>query len=112
MSAENLRLALLGVFAARTAVVELGDCSVLVREMSLAMRRDFHEAGKCLDGHALQAWLTTRAIVDETGQRVFTDADEDYLLNGRVDLLQKVAEAVLRLSGLAHDAEGGTAKKD
>lgn len=77
-----------------------GDFSCLLRPMSFAERREvfgWHDAGK--DGEALQAWLVTAFVVDESGAPLVACLDD-----WSVSLVGEVAREVLRRAGLGGDA--------
>lgn len=98
----------------RTKEVDIGNGdTVLVRELSLAERRDFHEVGKSDDGFKLQAWVATRVVIDDDGVPVLKAGDVAALEEARQDILQRIVEECLVLSGLmVRKEKEGDAKND
>lgn len=93
----------------RLDIPELGGF-VYIRGMSGAERDSWEKSlfrgrgtKRTIDTENARARLAVRCVVDEQGQRVFTDADAGALGNLRVDVLQKVFEASQRLSGVSDE---------
>ena len=89
-----------------TAPVPLpGGKSVVVREMSAGERAKFFaltKEGK--DLAELQAWLVAWCVVEGEG-RAFSDADVPELTKRPSRVLQPIADASLKLSGLSEGDE-------
>lgn len=107
-----------GVFTTKEVHVpawadENGDDAVLVRGMTLSefevnQARVARADGEG-SGHAT-ASLVVRCVVDETGGRLFTDADIETVSQLGFAQVNLIAEAIGDLSGLGADAEGEIAK--
>ena len=89
--------------------VQLPDgLSIKVRELSILQRAEFsHQAKE--DPSKLGAWLCVQACLDEHGFRMFADDQVGELMLKSPRLVEHVARAVMRLSGLAKDDEAGNA---
>jgi hypothetical protein len=88
-----------------TAKVSLpGGKSATVRELSAGERGKFFRLSKdAKDFAEIQAWLVAWCVVGDDGKRSFTDDDVASLMERPARVLQPIAEAVLKLSGLGDD---------
>lgn len=112
-TAANLRDRILGASdLGREAVhVPEWDVTLWVRCMT-ARERDAFEAQQLALGRAnrenenIRARLVVLTVVDETGNRVFSDADADALGNKAVAPMERLASVALRLNRIsAEDIE-------
>lgn len=95
----------------RVEVPELGEGQyVIVRGMSGAQRDSWERSlvvgrGKRRDVNTenIRARLAVRCLVDDKGERLFTDAEASVVGGLRVDVLQRIFEAAQRLSGVSDD---------
>lgn len=107
----GIRDTLLAATAAPTEVVALpalgADVKVTVRGMT-GIERDAFEAS-CIEGKGkrrefsaknMRAKMVAYCCIDESGQRVFSDADAVALGNVRADVLDKLFSVAQRLSGM------------
>lgn len=93
----------------RVEVPEFG-MTVYVRGMSGAERDAWEKTlligrGKRreVDTTNVRAKLVARTACDETGARVFTDADAEILGKSRVDILNRLFQAAQKLSGVTDE---------
>lgn len=88
---------------------ENGDDVVLVRGMTI---REFElNQARAEDGKAT-ASVISRCVVDETGGRVFSDADVDRIAELQMDIVQPLSQAIAEMSGLGADGDSAKAVKD
>lgn len=93
----------------RVIIPELG-CTAIVRGLTGDQRDDF-EAGlvqgrgrrRDVNMKNLRGKLVARTVVDESGQRLFTDAEAVQLGTVRADVLNRLFTAAQRLSGLSQE---------
>lgn len=86
--------------------VELPDVgTVTVRELSAAEVGQYVKLHKADDADELSmlAWIVCRAVCDDQGKPLFTDADLDAIKGMGLKTLKAIAEAVAGLSGLTDD---------
>ena len=89
--------------SAKTESVPLPDgTTVLVRKLTAdevkTMQRSYMlDEAKQLDG---LCYLMARCVVESDGRRVFEDSDAAKLAQGDYDVVETVAKAVLKFSGL------------
>ena len=98
------RADVLGCEFVMTTIPLGGGKSAIVREMSAGERAKFFALSK--DGKdlaELQAWLAAWCVVEASGERAFSDADVPELMKRPSRVLQPIADAVLKLSGLGDD---------
>ncbi|MDX1388468.1 MAG: hypothetical protein R3344_04730 [Acidobacteriota bacterium] len=62
---------------------------------------DEGDTGRALD---IGVWFATRCVVDENGERVFSDEDTGFVESLPARLLDEIAIAVSRLSGVSEEA--------
>lgn len=101
---------ILGAVALPQQVVDVPEWggSVLVQGMTGAQRDDFEQSivrmhGKKtdVDMRNIRAKLAAQCIVDESGERLFTDEDVQALGKLSAGALDRVFEAAQRLSGIS-----------
>ena len=92
------------------------ECTVHVRSLSGSERDRFDAAviaRKGKDGKVrpdgLRALLVSIAACDETGERIFADADVDALCGKSASALIRLWDAAAEINGLADDAEADAA---
>jgi hypothetical protein len=73
--------------------------SVLLRPLSAAEALQFAEATE-QDRRAALVRVVILSVVDEAGNRLFTDADAEWLAAKNFRALLRIQEAVLELNGL------------
>jgi len=97
-------------FAAATLAesdVHLPDgLTVRVRELSILQRAEFSRKAK-EDPVEAGAWLCAQACLDSQGFRMFADDQVGDLMLGSPRLVEHVAWAVMRLSGMSKGDEAG-----
>lgn len=94
--------------APRTTKVELPELSgeVYVRQMSARERLEFLARGSSEDRETVGAWLVAMLTVDDKGQPIFTAEDVQKLHDRPFGIVDRIAEAILRLNGLHRDSAG------
>jgi hypothetical protein len=86
----------------RVDLPELGG-EVFVRQMSARERIEFlQRAGD--DRDTTGAWLVSRLTVDADGNALFTEKDIEALQDRPFGVIDRIAEAVLKLNGLHRDS--------
>ena len=106
------RQALLGATTVPTLTVEIPELggSVIVRGMTGAERDKFESS--CWEGRGkkrnfsmsnIRAKLVTYCVVDETGHRLFTEADVDAIGAMRADIVDRLFGAAQKLSGMSEE---------
>jgi hypothetical protein len=95
----------------RVALPELGNGYVVTVRGMTGVERDAFEAC-CFKGKGrhrdfnmanMRAKLVAYCCIDESGQRVFSDADADALGQVRADLLDRLFGVAQRLSGMREE---------
>ena len=88
-----------------TELVEVPEWGghVKVRGMSAGERDRFDDMIRTQGMAALRATMASSGIIDEDGKRLFTDAEVNKLAEKSAEALDRVVEAVSRLSGLTPD---------
>lgn len=103
----------------RTEEVDVPEWSgtVLVRELSAAQMAEFKSLSvaavdtntrKIVDGKALfrlSAWTVAQAVIDEDGQRLFTDAEVDKLREKSDVVIDRLSAHILQMSQASATAE-------
>ena len=90
-----------------TSTVELGDGTV-VRFQKLSQadveqcRRAYVKDDKAAEGYR---FVLVQALVDEEGKRLLQDADMAALASMDFDVVETIATAILRFSGVQKDVE-------
>ena len=95
-----------------TSTVDLDDgTSLHVRKLSQAEVRDIQKRysaeDKTVDG---LAFVMCRCVVSKTGERMFADDDLDRIAELPFDDVSRVANAVMRFSGMVGGEEGEVGK--
>lgn len=83
-----------------------GGQTVRVRELSVLQRAEFSRRTK-EDAHAAGAWLVEQSCIDGQGFRMFPDGAAGDLMLKSPRVVEHVAVAVMRLSGLLGDPGAG-----
>lgn len=90
-------------------VPEWGDgATVRVRGLTSKARFKWARmAGKAAEGEGPEptAYLVALCAIDKDGGRLFTDQDADALAEMRGDIIDRIATAVMELSGLGKGAD-------
>lgn len=97
-----------GVQAFHTDEVDVPEWggTVRIREMSAAMRDAFEVAmagavqSPQRAPRSWRAWVAANSIVDAEGVRLFGDADIEQLAEAAASAMDRIFEAVLKLSGI------------
>lgn len=97
---------LLKAGALRTEVVTVRDVQVKVRELSVAQRKRFAEASK-VDPLGSSALLVAMCALDEAGNPLFTESQVGELAELSPELVDSIAKAVIKVSGLESKEEAG-----
>jgi len=78
-----------------------GFGTVTVKKLSQAevetLQRKYRDETKALDG---LTYIVNRCVVDESGSRVFADADMSALSAVDFDIIKAIAERAMKFSGL------------
>jgi hypothetical protein len=99
---------LLKAGALRTEVVTVRDVQVKVRELSVAQRKRFAEASK-VDPMGSSPLLVAMCALDEAGNPLFTESQVGELAELSPELVDSLAKAVIKVSGLDSKDEPGNA---
>lgn len=98
----------LALGAPRREVITVDGAKITVRELSVGERAQVLRCAKD-DPAILSALLARLCILNPDGTQMFTEADADKLAAMRPEVVDPVARAVMRLSGMASE---GDEKKD
>lgn len=77
--------------------------SVYVRGLSGWERDEFHR--RLENGEAKTAWVVARAVVNEVGERLFSDDDVERIGRLSFSMVGVLAESIYRLSGMTKEYE-------
>lgn len=122
MSITTDRLALLGIADVEydtVTVPEWGGAEIRVRGISAAERENLLKGSVTVEGKvkkfdppAMRVKIVALAVVDESGTRVFTDADVPALGKKSAAAIDRIADVALRLAGISDDEDDDSAGKD
>jgi hypothetical protein len=93
---------LLGVAAPRTEVVELNGAKLQIRELTVAGRDEFLAAIKT-GSNAAAATVVRLGLVGPDGRQLLDVGSAEQLADQSGKFVQKLAERILKLSGLDDD---------
>lgn len=79
------------------------DDSVIVRGLTIAERDEVENAVSTGEKKNLRSLLLARCLVDESGERIFTDDEIDSLSSLPSDPMEPAFDAALRLSGYSEE---------
>jgi hypothetical protein len=103
MTSNTLRDAYFRASQLRQEQVTYDGHTFVVRELSVAQRKQFVEVTREKGGNAAGVWLVVNTVFDTEGNRVFSDDDAAALEQASPRLAEKLGNAVLRLSDLVEE---------
>ena len=103
MSIHDQILAADDIILEQVSIPELGDMTLYVKTMTAAERDSFEiscvKNGK-QDLNNMRAKLCVRTLVDEKGERIFTDTEAEQLGKKSTKALQKIFNVATRINAL------------
>lgn len=93
-----------------TIRIDEWETDLLVRELSIGERgkiMDLHISEDATNEDKVIATVIAGTYNFETGEKLFTAEDADWMVNKSSDALDKLYKAILKLSGVDVDAQGG-----
>lgn len=98
----------LSIGAPRRETITVGDMPVTVRELTVGERADFMACARDAPLR-LPILLVRLGVIHDDGSAVFTAEDEARIAALRPEVVDEVARAVMRVSGLGGDDDAGKA---